>query len=374
MTTALLAAGGTGGHLFPAQALAEEIARRGGVVELATDERADRYGQDFPARAIHIISSATLAGRSPVALARTGTALVKGTAQSYGLLGRLKPDVVVGFGGYPTFPPLIAAALRRVPIVLHEANMVAGRANRMLGRLANAVAASFPKIRHGEAFAGKTVHTGNPVRPAVIEAAERPYEIPSPDGRFRLLVFGGSQGARFFSESLPAAVALLPDAMRRRLDLVQQCRPEDMEAVTAGYEALGVSHNCAPFFADLPARIADAHLVICRSGASTVTELAVIGRPSILVPLPHALDHDQAENARMLAEAGGGSVIRQSELTAERLANEISDRAAAGDGLADIAAAAKAVGRPDAVAKLADLVEHIAAGRSVDTFSSGVSS
>lgn len=374
MTTVLLAAGGTGGHLFPAQALAEEIARRGGAVDLATDERADRYGGGFPARGVHIISSATLAGRSPLALARTVAALLKGTSQSYQLLGRLRPDVVVGFGGYPTFPPLIGAAARGIPIVLHEANVVAGRANRILGRLANAVASSFPEIRHGEKFAAKTVHTGNPVRPAVIEAANRPYQKPQPDGPFRLLVFGGSQGARFFSEALPEAVARLPEGLRRRLDLVQQCRPEDLDAVNAAYDALGIAHHCAPFFTDLPARIADAHLVISRSGASTVTELAVIGRPSILVPFPYALDHDQAENARTLADAGGASVIRQSELSPERLAGEISQQAASGDGLADIAASAKRAGRPDAVKRLADLVDHIAAGKPVSTFSSGVSS
>jgi len=367
----LLAAGGTGGHLFPAQALAAELGRRGMTVDLATDERADKYGEAFPARATHIISSATFSGRSPVALLRAGAKLLKGIFESYRLLGRLKPDVVVGFGGYPTFPPLIAASLRRIPTVLHEQNVVAGRANRVLGRLASAVAASFPEIRHGERFADKIVHTGNPVRPAVIEAAARPYEAPRADGSFHLLVFGGSQGARFFSESLPAALALVPQELRARIDLVQQCRAEDIDEVVGKYEAMGLRHDCAPFFTDLPARIAAAHLVICRSGASTVTELAVIGRPSIMVPFPYALDHDQAENARTLAEAGGGTVIRQDDLTPERLAAEIATRAAEPDRLAETAAAARGVGRPDAVSRLADLVLAVASGKSVTMISSG---
>ena len=372
MTTVLLAAGGTGGHLFPAQALAEELGRRGDVVELATDERADRYGNRFPARAIHIISSATVTGRSPIALVRTAVQLLKGIAQSYRLIGDLKPDVVVGFGGYPTFPPLIAAWLRGVPTVLHEQNAVAGRANRMLGRMASAVAASFPGIRHGEKFARKIIHTGNPVRPEVIVASERTYEPPRPDGPFKLLVFGGSQGARFFSEALPLAISYLPSEFHKRLEIVQQCRPEDIDAVTAAYEALSIRYDCAPFFADLPKRIAEAHLVICRSGASTVTELAAIGRPSILVPYPYALDHDQAENAKTLAEAGAAAIINQSELTPQRLADEIRERADVGEKLATAAGAAKSAGRPDAAKSLADLVAHVASGAPVNTFASGV--
>lgn len=374
MATILLAAGGTGGHLFPAQALAEELTRRGDIVELATDERADRYGQAFPARAVHIISSATVTGKSPIALMRAAGALTKGTAQAYSLMGRLKPDVVVGFGGYPTFPPLSAALLRRIPTVLHEQNAVAGRANRVLARMANAVAASFPEIRHSQAFSQKIVHTGNPVRPAVIEAAARPFKAPASDGPFRLVVFGGSQGARYFSETVPAAIAKLPAELRRRLRLVQQCRPEDLQEVEAAYRDLGVEAECAPFFTDLPKRIAEAHLVVSRSGASTVTELAVIGRPSILVPYPYALDHDQAVNAEALAASGGAAIIKQSDLSAERLAAEIADRVNDPEKLSSAAEAAKAVGRPDAAARLADLVLHIAGGGAAAAFVSGVKS
>ncbi|PLX36492.1 MAG: undecaprenyldiphospho-muramoylpentapeptide beta-N-acetylglucosaminyltransferase [Hyphomicrobiales bacterium] len=362
MAAILLAAGGTGGHLFPAQALAEELGRRGHVVELATDERADRYGQAFPARKIHIVASATIRGRSPLALARTAFALVRGVIQANGIISHLKPAAVVGFGGYPTLPPLMAAMLRRVPSVLHEQNAVVGRANRLLGRVATAVAASFPESRHSEAFAAKLVHTGNPVRPAVLDVAAMPYDMPAADGPFKLLVFGGSQGARFFSEILPDAIAKLPEAARARLKLVQQCRPEDLDAVKSQYDALGLEVELAPFFTDLPARIAGSHLVICRSGASTVTELSVIGRPSILIPFPHALDADQATNAAVLQGAGGAEVIDQKDLDAERLASAIAERMADPEGLAAVAAAAKSTGRPDAVRRLADLVEHVAAG------------
>ncbi len=371
MAAILLAAGGTGGHLFPAEALAEELGRRGHVVELATDERADRYGKAFPARAVHIVSAATIRGRSPAALLRTGTALLKGLLEANGILGELKPDAVVGFGGYPTLPPLVAAYLRRVPSVLHEGNAVMGRANRFLSRTAAALATSFPETRGAEAFAAKRVHIGIPLRPAVIEAAATPYEAPEIDGRFRLLVFGGSQGARIFSELLPEALRLMAPEALARLDLVQQCRAEDIEAVRAAYDGLGITAELAPFFTDLPARIAASHFVIGRSGASTVMELSAIGRPSLLVPLPHALDADQAANAAVLASAGGASVVPQADLSPERLALALAETMVESERLAAMASAARAVGRVDAAVRLADLVEHIAAGGRANTFKSG---
>lgn len=359
--TILLAAGGTGGHLFPAEALAAELGRRGHVVELATDERADKYGRDFPARAVDIIASATFKGRDPIAFSRAVFRLGLGTWQAWRLLGRLRPRAVIGFGGYPTFPPLLAAQLRGIPTILHEQNAVMGRANRALAARVDRIALSFPAVSLLGGFAAKAVETGNPVRDMVISAARVPYEPPSLDGEFRLLVFGGSQGARFFSELLPPALANLPIELRARLTVVQQARPEDLGAVRSAYERLGVRCEVEPFFIDLPARIAAAHLVVCRSGASSVTELAVIGRPSILVPLPGALDQDQAANAAHLERAGGGWTIRQSELSPTRLAEELTKAMADPEQLAEAAAAAKAVGRPDAVARLADLVEEVAA-------------
>ncbi len=361
--TILVAAGGTGGHLFPAEALAAELGRRGFTVDLATDERADRYGRAFPARTIHIIHSATFAKKDPISLARTAFTLTKGIAQAYGILGRIRPAAVIGFGGYPTFPPMIAARLRGIPTALHEQNAVMGRANRALARRVTRIALSFARTKYAEAFAEKSAHTGNPVRDMVIEAARVPYDAPGADGPFKLLVFGGSQGARFFADAVPPALALLPADLRARLRLVQQVRQEDMERTGAALRAAGIEAETAPFFVDLPARIAAAHLVLCRSGASTVGELALIGRPAIMVPLPHALDQDQAANARVLEDAGGGWTIAQATLTPEALADRLAGLMRAPSTLVAAAAAARGEGRPDAVRRLADLVESAAAGR-----------
>ncbi|WP_420333261.1 undecaprenyldiphospho-muramoylpentapeptide beta-N-acetylglucosaminyltransferase [Roseibium sp.] len=361
--TVLLTAGGTGGHLFPAQALASELGRRGWVVELATDERADKYGSAFPARQVHIISSETIRGRNPIALAKTALSLFRGTLQARSVIKSLKPQVVAGFGGYPTFPPMFAARMTGTPSILHEANGVMGRANKMLAKGVSAIATSIPLANLPADLASKQVETGNPVRDAVLEAADQPYQAPVAGGDFKLLVFGGSQGARFFSDLLPPAVELLPEDLRSRLSIVQQCRPEDMDRVQDVYKRLGVSADCATFFQDMPKRIADAHLVLCRSGASSVSELSVLGRPSILVPLPGALDQDQAANAKVLEQAGGAWPIPQSELSPERLAEEITRLMNAPDKLQEAAANALKVAKPDAVSRLADLVEQMAAGK-----------
>jgi len=361
--TVLLTAGGTGGHLFPAQALASELGRRGWVVELATDERADKYGTAFPAREVHIIASETIRGRNPISLAKTALSLFRGTLQARSVIKSLKPDVVAGFGGYPTFPPMFAARMTGTPSILHEANGVMGRANKMLAKGVTAIATSVPLQNLPADLASKQVETGNPVRDAVLEAASQPYAAPEAEGEFKLLVFGGSQGARFFSDLLPAAVELLPDNLRSRLSIVQQCRPEDMGRVQDVYKRLGISADCASFFQDMPRRIADAHLVLCRSGASSVSELSVLGRPSILVPLPGAIDQDQAANAKVLEQAGGAWPIRQAELSPERLAAEITKLMNAPDKLQEAAANALKVAKPDAVSRLADLVEQVAKGK-----------
>ncbi|KZM48523.1 undecaprenyldiphospho-muramoylpentapeptide beta-N-acetylglucosaminyltransferase [Labrenzia sp. OB1] len=358
--TVLLTAGGSGGHLFPAQALASELLRRGWTVELATDERADKYGSAFPARKVHIIASETIRGRNPVSLARTAFSLLRGTLQARSVIRTLKPDVVAGFGGYPTFPPMYAARLAGTPSILHEANGVMGRANRLLAKGVTAIATSVPIVNLPEDLASKLVETGNPVRDAVLAASELPYSAPLPGGEFNLLVFGGSQGARFFSDLVPQALADLPSEIRARLRIVQQCRPEDMERVQSVYDSLGVQAECAPFFQDMPQRIAQAHLVLCRSGASSVSELSVLGRPSILVPLPGALDQDQAVNASVLEKIGGAWPIRQVDLYPERLAKEIIRFTEAPEMLATAAEKARGIARPDAVKHLADLVEKVA--------------
>ena len=353
----LLCAGGTAGHLFPAAALAHALEKRGVAVELATDHRAAHF--EFPARAVHLIPSATVRGRNPISFARTGVMLALGTARAWALIGRLKPAVVVGFGGYPTVPPLWAASLRGVPTVLHEQNGVMGRANRLLAGRVTAIATGVRTLAKIDPhLQSKITFTGNPVRPPVIQAAVTPY--PALDDRLHLLVFGGSQGARVMSEIVPPAIATLDAGLRARLAVVQQARPEDVDEVRATYRKLGVAAEIAPFFTDLPARMAAAHLIVSRSGASTVAELSAIGRPAILVPLPHALDQDQFVNAGALQDAGGAVRIEQRDFTPERLAAELALLAADPLQLARMAAAAKAAGTLDAAERLADVVIKVA--------------
>ncbi|ATQ68389.1 MULTISPECIES: undecaprenyldiphospho-muramoylpentapeptide beta-N-acetylglucosaminyltransferase [Methylosinus] len=351
----LLAAGGTGGHLFPAQALAHALGARGVPVELVTDERALRYGGEFPARAMHTISAATPRGGSAIDKARAVALLGLGTLQALRHLLRMRPRAVVGFGGYPSVPPLFAATLLRIPTVLHEANAVMGRANGFLAQRVDAIAAGFPLAGAPAALAGKITVTGNPLRPAALAAAQRPYPDFA-DGKLRLLVTGGSQGARIMADIAPPALELLPQELRERIELTQQTREEDLARVATAHARAGIVSQIAPFFADLPERIAAAHLVVARAGASTVTELAVIGRPSILVPLPHALDQDQAANAAVLAEAGAAEVVAQKDFTPQWLAARIADLFAHPELLAERARAARAVGVADAAERLADLV------------------
>jgi UDP-N-acetylglucosamine--N-acetylmuramyl-(pentapeptide) pyrophosphoryl-undecaprenol N-acetylglucosamine transferase len=357
----VVAAGGTGGHLFPAEALSVALAKRGVTIDLATDERATRYGTAFPARTTHIIQSATFRGRDPISLVRTVTMLGLGTIKAWWLFGRLRPAAVVGFGGYPSIPPVLAASLRGIPTLIHEQNGVMGRANRFLSSRVRAIATSFPgALDKTPALAAKAMFTGNPVRPAVVAAASAPYPPLDASGPFNLLVFGGSQGARVMSDVVPAAVAALDARLRSRLRIVQQARDEDFEHVRHVYAQAQIASEVERFFPDLPVRIAKSHLVISRSGASTVAELAAIGRPSILVPLPHALDQDQRANAGVLERAGGALRIDQAEFTPVRLTAEVNALAANPGKLVAMAAAAKSAGTLDAADRLADLVLKVA--------------
>ncbi|NNH80735.1 undecaprenyldiphospho-muramoylpentapeptide beta-N-acetylglucosaminyltransferase [Rhizobium laguerreae] len=363
----LLAAGGTGGHVFPAEALAFKLKERGYSVHLVTDSRAERYAGKFPAEEIHVVPSATIGSKNPIAVARSLWTLWSGMRAAKKLIQRLQPVIVVGFGGYPTVPPLLAATRLGVPSMIHEQNAVMGRANKALATRVQAIAGGFLP-EGGAAFPDKTVATGNPVRPAIIAAAEVPY-MPSHAGEvFNLVVFGGSQGAQYFSKTLPTAISLLDDALRVRLRITQQVRPEDMEMVSGCVAKLEMDADIAPFFTDMAERLARAHLVICRSGASTVSEISVIGRPAILVPYPHALDHDQAANAAALAAAGGAKVIAQSELSPEKIAAILTAVMNDPEKLAHMAAAAKLAGKPDAANLLADMVEAIAARRTIAEF------
>lgn len=364
MSTVVLSAGGTGGHLFPAQALAAELMRRGRRIVVMTDTRAKNYGEAFPGSAIETVPSASFASRSPLVLALAPFEILRGIAVALSKLRRLKPAAVVGFGGYPSLPVMIAARLAGLPTAIHEQNAVLGRVNRLVADGVRAVAASFPFARFAPRDQSRIAFTGNPVRQEAAALAGGAYDPPSHEGPVRLLVFGGSQGAHALSELVPAAIAALPDTLRARLEIVQQCRPEDLESVRSAYADAAVKAVLAGFFSDLPQRIAAAHLVIARSGASTVSELAVIGRPAILVPYPFATDDHQTANAEVLAKAGAAWAIPQRDLTAGKLSALLQEIFADPAGLAARAAAAHALGKPDAAARLADVVDRLAGGAS----------
>lgn len=357
----LLAAGGTGGHLFPAEALGSVLMKRGYRVRLVTDDRAARYSGLFSEGMMDVVPSETLRARNPWAMAKTAVMLGVGTAMALNLMRRLKPSAIVGFGGYPTLPPVFAARLAGVPAVIHDANAVLGRANRFLSRRVTAIATSLPgALDRDPDLANKATMTGTPMRPAILAAAAVPYAAPDRDGQLRLLVVGGSQGARIMADIVPPAIEKLSPALWSRLLLVQQVREEDMTRVRAVYDRLGLKAELNPFFSDLPARLAASHLVVSRSGAGTVAELAAIGRPSILVPLPGSIDQDQMANAGVLDKAGGAIRIPQTEFTPERLAAEITTLANEPQRLAGMAAKARATGALDAAERLADLVVKVA--------------
>jgi UDP-N-acetylglucosamine--N-acetylmuramyl-(pentapeptide) pyrophosphoryl-undecaprenol N-acetylglucosamine transferase len=361
--TIVLAAGGTGGHLFPAEALTHALQKRGHRVELITDRRAIEFAGGFPAEAVHAVPSGTPTRPGLIAKAEALLELAKGVLAARRLLKQIGPDIVVGFGGYPTVPPILAGALVKAPTLIHEQNAVVGRANRFLSARVDVIATGFAEVGGlSEAARAKCVHVGNPVRPAVLHAASKPYAPPVPGGDLHVLVFGGSQGARVMADVMPPALEKLPAEALRRLVLVQQARVEDDRRVRQTYERLGVRHQIQPFFKDLPERMAAAQLIISRSGASTIAELGVIGRPSILVPLPGALDQDQAANARSLEAIGAAQLIAQPDFTPNRVAAELSRLLVDPSGLTQSAAAAKQAGIANAAERLADLVIDTARG------------
>jgi UDP-N-acetylglucosamine--N-acetylmuramyl-(pentapeptide) pyrophosphoryl-undecaprenol N-acetylglucosamine transferase len=361
MTTIVLSAGGTGGHLFPAQALAVELARRGRQIVVMTDSRGKNYQAAFPGASIEAVPSASFASRSILVRAMVPFQILWGIIVGFTKLRRLKPAAVVGFGGYPSLPVMIAAWLGGYPSAVHEQNAVLGRVNRLMAAHVRAVAASFPLARFAPRNADCVVFTGNPVRPEAAALSSASYDAPQPGGAIRLLVFGGSQGAHAFSELVPAAIVQLPEGIRARLEIVQQCRPEDIEHVRAAYAAANIKAELAAFFTDLPQRMAAAHLVIARSGASTISELAAIGRPSILIPFPFATDDHQTANADVMVRAGAASLMQQRDITAGKLAAMLGEVFAAPDALRVRAAAAHSLARPDAAARLADLVDTLGA-------------
>lgn len=358
-----LAAGGTGGHMFPAEALAQELKRRGRRVLLVTDARGDRYTANFPADEKFLISAASPSVGGPIAKAAAAISLAGGLMKVVAEFRRLKPAAVVGFGGYPSFPAMRAAAMLRIPHGVHEQNGVLGRANRMSIGSAAFLAHGFAVLEKApERPKASVVEVGNPVRDAVRDAVHTRFAAPIAGGPIKVLVFGGSQGAALFSTVVPAAVAMLPEAVRARLNIVQQARESETDAVAIAYRTAGVTAELAPFFKDLPARIGAAQLVIARAGASTITELSMIGRPSVLVPLAIAMDDHQTGNARALSDAGAAVRISESEFAPARLADVLKPLLEDPGKLVAMAAAAKGRVKADAASALADLADKIAAG------------
>jgi UDP-N-acetylglucosamine--N-acetylmuramyl-(pentapeptide) pyrophosphoryl-undecaprenol N-acetylglucosamine transferase len=351
-----LAAGGTGGHIFPAEALARELLRRGCRVALITDRRGQAFGDRVPGVALHRIRAGRLgAGVVGKIAALAETAF--GTLEAARLLRTLKPASVVGFGGYPSLPTMLAATRLGIPTLLHEQNALLGRANRLIAPRVGRIATSFAAVGGlRDSDRGRVVETGNPVRDAVAAMRFVPYAPPQEEGPIHLLVTGGSQGARILGAVVPAALAQLAPALRRRLMVTQQARPEDLEAARRVYAASGIAAETAAFFDDIPARLARAQLVVCRAGASTVAELAVVGRPAILIPYRYAAEDHQTANASSFATAGAAWVMPEAEFAPAPLAERIAALLAAPAELAAAAAAAQLLGRPDAASGLADLV------------------
>ncbi len=355
----VIAAGGTGGHFFPAEALAAELIRRGRRIALMTDARSGAStSKTFADHENFVLRGAGIAGRGAWSAATAAIALTRGTAQARSILGRIRPAAMVAFGGYPAVAPVLGARLLhpRPPVILHEQNAVLGRANRFLARHADLLALSFAATAR-VAPTCRTAMTGNPVRPAILRLADTAYTAPT--DRIRLLVLGGSLGARVFSEVIPPAIALLPPALLARLDITQQCRPEDLDRVRATYAALGLQAELSSFFADIADRLLAAHLVIARAGASTIAELAVAGRPALLVPLPGAIDDHQSANARSFAATGAAVLIPQGDLTAATLSQHLAAWLGDPDGLTRAAGAGRSLACPDAAARLADAIEAL---------------
>lgn len=350
----VLAAGGTGGHVFPAEALAQELLAQGHRLALVTDKRGARYGGTLGMIETRHINAGALTGRNIFRRLLAAGSLALGYFQARRILRDLNPSAVVGFGGYAAAPTMLAAIHLGLPTIIHEQNAVLGRTNKLVAAKVNRIAISLDLAR--PLSGANVVRTGMPVRPAIAAAHAMPYMPPVKDGPFRIVVLGGSQGAQVFSNVVPAAVALLPAEFRARLTIAQQCRREDIDRAMAAYADLGVHVQLRHFFDNVPELLGAAHLIITRSGASTVAEAAVAGRPAIFVPYPHAADDHQTANARIAANAGAGWVMAQPEFTPEALAARLNQFAETPALLRDAAAAASTFSIPDAAARLANVV------------------
>ncbi|WP_380873900.1 UDP-N-acetylglucosamine--N-acetylmuramyl-(pentapeptide) pyrophosphoryl-undecaprenol N-acetylglucosamine transferase [Sphingomonas sp. DBB INV C78] len=355
----VLAAGGTGGHMIPAHALASELMRRGHRVALVTDDRGAKIPGLFQGVQTHVLPAGRVSG-GPIGWMRAGRSIMAGRDMARRLYDAFEPSAVVGFGGYPALPSMLAAFKDKIPTAIHEQNAVLGRVNRLLARKVDAIATAYPHVeRLAPRHEIKTHLVGNPVRDEVRSLRDQPFPPLTEDGVFRVLVTGGSQGASVLSQVVPEGLGLLPLNFRRRIQVTQQCRPEDIEDVRAKYAALGIPADLATYLPDMPDRLAWSHLVIARAGASTIAELTVAGRPAILIPLPSATDDHQTANARELHEAGGARAINQRNFTAVELAKQMQKLALEPGSLQNAAKRAWACGRPDAAEALADLVESL---------------
>ena len=356
----ILATGGTGGHVFPAEALAGELAARGYRLALVTDHRGDAFSGVLGDLETHRIRAGGIAGKKLIDIIHSGSELAIGLFQARALLRRLVPQLVIGFGGYASVPTMLAAGLGGYAAAIHEQNAVLGRANRMLASRVKKIATCFDNVAGvPEGMDTKVVCTGMPVRPVVIACRDTPYPELDDDSPLHLLVFGGSQGAGVLSDVVPHAVGRLGDHLKQRLRITQQCRPEDLDSVRDEYANAGVAAELEIFFDDLPKRIGASHLVIGRSGASTVAELTTIGRPAILIPYPSATDDHQSGNAHAIDEAGGGWLINEAAFTANALAKRLDSLFGLPAVLQRSAANARAAGRPEAAIDLANLVSGI---------------
>ncbi len=356
----VLAAGGTGGHMVPAAALATELTRRGHRVALVSDARGVRFPGLFDGIQTHVLPAGRFQAKRPLGWARAAREMWRGRAMARELYRTFKPAAVVGFGGYPAFPALLAAFADGIPTAVHEQNAVLGRVNRLVATQVDAIATSYePTQRLAAKLAPKVHRVGNPVREAVLALRTKPYPLLEEDGIFRVLVTGGSQGASVLSQVVPDGLAMLPIGFRRRLQVTHQARIEDIDAARAKYAEHQIAADLSTYIADLPAELAWAHLVIARAGASTLAELTAAGRPAILVPLPSATDDHQTFNAREMTEAGGARTIPQAQFTAVELAKQMQKLGLDPAALENAAGRAKACGRPNAVSDLADLVESL---------------
>ncbi len=361
-----IAAGGTGGHVFPAQALSSELGARGIATLILTDDRGAQYKSGYSEVTHHVISAGTPTSKGMIGKVMSVFPIMMGIIQAFGILRKAKPMALAGFGGYSAFPSIIAARLLRIPVCIHEQNAVFGRGNRSVTPFVQKIALSFQEVSlMSPAAKAKSVVTGNPVRTELAALHTQTYHVPRTGSAaaaevLHLFIFGGSQGARAISDLVPAALAGLPKGFRTRLNVMQQSRPEDIDRVRDVYANAGIKADVEAFFDDMAVRLARTHLVIARSGASTVAELAISGRPSILIPLPGAVDGDQAANAEFLVNAGAACLMTEADATPEKLAAKISELIEQPELLVGASFKARAIARVNAAADLADLVEGMA--------------